>query len=439
MKKYRVVSFLLFIGVLFMFSLNILADVSLAKVYVIPIESTIDLGLASFVERSYLEAEKLDVDMVILEVDTPGGRVDAALDIRETIWDSEIPTTALVKGGAISAGAFITLAAPQIAMVPGSTIGDAEPRDGDERADEKFLSYWAAEMASTADKNGRDREIAVAMADRDVVIQDVVEKGKLLTLTYKEAEELSYTDYIVKDRAELLKELNLEGAEVIEAKFSVAEKITRIVTNPYIAPFFLTIGIAGIIIEVFTVGWGVAGAVGILSLVLYFGGHLLAGFTGWGSILLFMLGLILLGVEIAVPGFGLPGFGGIVSIISSIVLAAPSWEAGIVSLVFAIVGTIILVLISFKVLTKRKLWSRLVLDTKYNKEEGYIPQIEDLSIYVGKTGKAVTILRPAGTVILDNGVRLDVVTNGDFIHKGAKVEIVRAEGIRLVVQPIDEQ
>jgi membrane-bound serine protease (ClpP class) len=240
----------------------------------------------------------------------------------------------------------------------------------------------------------------------------------------------------VQDRAELLEVLNLSGAEVVEAQLSTAEKITRIVTNPYVSPLLLTLGIAGILIEILTVGWGVAGIVGFSSLALYFSGHIIAGFTGWEAILLFLLGMILLCVEIFMPGFGIFGLGGIASIAISIILSAPSWEAGITSLVLAILGTIILLVLSLKLLTKRKFWDHLVLGTKYNKEEGYIPQGEDLSIHLGKKGEAITILRPAGTVMLDDGIRLDAVTDGGFIQKGERIEIIKVEGIRLIVRAI---
>ena len=164
----------------------------------------------------------------------------------------------------------------------------------------------------------------------------------------------------------------------------------------------------------------------------------MAGFTGWEAILLFLLGIILLSVEIFVPGFGLPGLGGIICLVVSIVLSAPSWEAGVISLVLAIIGTIVLVLFSLKFLTKRKFWDRLVLGTKYKKEEGYIPQSKDLSVYVGKKGEALTILRPSGTVLLDDGTKLDVVTDGGFIPKGERIEVVQAEGIRLIVRSAQE-
>jgi len=406
------------------------------KVYVIPIEKTIDPGLAKFVERSYREAEQAGARMVILEVNTPGGRIDSALSIRDIIRGSSLPTTALVKGGAISAGAFITIACPTIAMLPGSTIGDAEPRVGNQRADEKFLSYWTQEVAATAERNGRNPDIARAMVDRDLDFPGVKEKGKLLTLTYTQAQQHGYTDYIVTDRAELLNKLGLANAEVVQTNLSAAERLTRIVTSPYVAPLLLTIGIAGIIIEFFTFGWGIAGGLGIISLVLYFGGHLMAGFTGWEVLLLFILGIILMVVEAFMPGFGIPGIAGILSIFASIVLAAPSWEEGMISLVLALIGTIISVLIAFKFLTRRQFWSRLTLGIRYNKEDGYIPQSQDLGRYLGHKGRAYTTLRPAGSVILDDGTKLDVVTQGEFIQRGERIEVMAVEGIRVIVKEI---
>lgn len=419
-------------------AINTLSASPAQLVYSIKVEGTVEPGQARYIERSYREAENAGAELVVLEVDTPGGRVDAALQISDTIRHSSVPSVALVKGGAISAGALIALSCKNIAMEPGTTIGAAEPRIGTEKADEKFVSAFAKEMAAVAESNGRNPDIAVAMVDRDKEIPGLVEKGKLLTLTYQEAEKHGYADYIVNGRSELLDKLGMTGAQVVEVQPSLSETITRLVTNPYVAPILLTIGIAGIIIEVFTIGWGVAGTMGLISLGLYFGGHLLAGFSGWEVVLLFILGVILLGVEAMMPGFGLFGLGGILCIGISIVLAAPSWEAGIISLTVALVGTIILVMLSFKLLSKRKFWDRLVLGIKYKKEDGYVSQGQDMSKYVGLKGEAYTILRPAGTALLEDGARLDVVTDGEFIPQGNKIEVIRVEGLRVVVREVKE-
>ncbi|MDD4752682.1 MAG: nodulation protein NfeD, partial [Desulfitobacteriaceae bacterium] len=119
-------------------------------VYVVPISGTIDPGLASFVERAYDEAENSKADYVLLEVDTYGGRIDAAIHIKDRILASPVPSACFVKHKAISAGALITLAGEQIFMASGTTIGAAEPRVGNEKADEKVVSMWTKELVSTA-------------------------------------------------------------------------------------------------------------------------------------------------------------------------------------------------------------------------------------------------------------------------------------------------
>ena len=408
------------------------------KVYIVPIEGTVNKGLAALIEDSFLMAEKNQATMVVLEIDTPGGLVDAAVDIRDTILRSTIPSAAIVKGGAISAGALITLACDQIVMFPGSTLGAAEPRIGSEKADSKYISYFTKEMASTAAATGRRVDLAEAMVDSDISIPGIIDEGKLLTLTYQEAKLYGYADHIANNRTEAIKSLGVEPAVIEEIIPSFGSKILMFITNPYVAPFLLMLGVAGVVIEFFTVGWGVAGSIGLLCLGLYFGGNLLAGVTGWGAVLLFLLGIILLAVEAFVPGFGIPGISGTACMAASIILAAPSIEAGIVSLILAIVGSIILLLISFKILQRRKIWSKLILETRYRKEDGYIPQPKDLEKFIGQTGKAYTTLRPAGTAVLEDGTRLDVVTEGEFISKNSEIEIISVEGVRIVVRELEK-
>ncbi|SMB90945.1 membrane-bound serine protease (ClpP class) [Desulfonispora thiosulfatigenes DSM 11270] len=403
------------------------------KVMVVPIDSTVEKGLSSFVQRAFIKAESEKVKMVILEINTPGGRIDAARDIERIISNSKLPTTALIKDRAISAGSLIALACDTIAMQPGSTIGDAELYIGSERAGEKQLSDWREKLASTAEAKGRNPEIAAAFADRDIEIPGVTAKGKLLTLTPKKAVELGISDYLVKDRDELLEVLNLEKTLVISTEPTMGENLARFATDPMIAPILLTIGIAGLAIELITVGFGVFGVIGLASMSLFFGGHLLAGFSGWGAIFLFLVGLILLVIEIFVPGFGVFGIGGIASLIGSVVMVSQSLEAALTSLTIAIIGSIVLILVSLKFLTRRNIWKKIVLENKLSNEEGYSASSQELKELLNEEGKALTDLRPSGTAILNNGMRVDVVTYGDYILKDEKVKIIKVEGNRVVV------
>lgn len=435
MKK-RMTALVLSLIILFSLVFPAIADTT-KKIMVVPLEKTVEKGLSSFVQRAFNEAEAENVDLIIVEIDTPGGRIDAAKEIKDVIMGSNIPTVALVKSQALSAGSYIALACDTIAMQPGSTLGDAEPRIGNERADEKTLSAWKKELAAVAEAHNRDPRIAEAFADRDIVIEGVIEKGKLLTLTPNDAIELGMADYQVANRNELLTKLGLENAQIISADPTGAERISRIVTNPYVAPILLTIGIAGIIIEVLTVGFGLFGVVGILSLILFFGGHLIAGFSGWEAILLFVLGLILMIIEAFSPGFGIFGIGGLLAFITSIFLVTPSFEAALISLTVAIIGTIVLVLISMKFFTTRNVWKKLVLGNKLVTEEGFVASREEFKDYSNREGTAITILRPAGTMELEDGTRLDVVTSGEFVEKDSRIKVIKVEGNRIIVKKID--
>jgi len=405
-----------------------------AKVYIVSVEKEVEAGLAQYIQRALsMAANDPAASTVILEIDTPGGVVAAAQNIRKAVEAYPGRIVALVKGGAISAGAYIALSCDLIAMQPGTTIGDAEPRLGNERADEKYLSYWRAEMSSLAEAHGRDKDIALAMVDRDMVIEGVKEAGKLLTLTAQEAYEVGYADHIVSGRDELKDVLGLADAKDVEVFASRGEQIARFLTNPYVASILLMLGLAGVIIEVFTTGFGVAGIVGGISLLLYFGGHLFAGFSGWGTILLLLAGVILLLIEAVVPGFGIFGVSGIICFAAGIVVTAPNLQTGLQSLVIAIIGTIVLLAIAFKFLAKKNVLNRLVLSLKFNKEQGYISQKKDYSHYLGQKARTVTDLRPAGIVVLDDGSRLDVVSDGSFIEKGQEVIITFVDGPRIVV------
>ena len=298
------------------------------------------------------------------------------------------------------------------------------------------ISAWKEELASVAEAHGRDPEIAKAFADRDMEIEGIIAKGKLLTLTPKDAVRLGMADYQVANRAELLEILGLEDAQIISADPTIAERISRLITNPFVAPVLLTIGIAGLIIEIISVGFGLFGIVGLASLVLFFGGHLIAGFSGWEAILLFVLGLILMVVEAFVPGFGIFGIGGLLAFITSIFLVSPSLEAALVSLTIAIVGTIIIILVSMKYLTARNFWKRIILGNKLVTEEGYIASSQDLLKYVGQEGRALTNLRPAGTGELADGTRIDVVSSGEYIERESRIKIIKVEGNRVIVKKI---
>ena len=162
-------------------------------VYRVPVTGVIELGLAPYIERNVSEAAAAGASAIVLDIDTPGGRVDAAERIADALSDSEVPVYSLVNRRAFSAGALIALSTSRIYMRPGSVIGAATPVDGSgKKAPEKIVSAMRSEMRALAEAQGLDPTVAAAMVDEDVEIEGVVESGKLLTLTTSEAVALDY-------------------------------------------------------------------------------------------------------------------------------------------------------------------------------------------------------------------------------------------------------
>lgn len=404
------------------------------RVMIITVDDAVEPGLVSYLERNIETAKEQQVDLLILELDTPGGRVDAAQDIKRLLYNSGMETVALVKDQALSAGAYIALSCDKIAMMPGSTLGDAEMLIGGTTADEKYLGPWREEFAAIAEDKGRNPEIAKAFVDRDIEIAGIVEQGKLLTLTPQRAVELGMADTIVNSQAELLSWLHADQAELLYSEMNSAEKVTRIITNPTIAPLLLSLGLLCLIAEFFTPGVGVLAVSGIALLTLYFGGHMIAGMASWIALILFLAGVVLCLIEILTPGFGIFALSGAACIIGSIFLTTPDVATAVKYLAIVLLVMVLCMPILLKLFSKSKFFERLMVRERLTTEDGYVAGRQEQADYLGSFGVAATILRPAGTVELEDGTRIDVVTRGDFIEKGEPVQVVRKEGTWLVVE-----
>jgi membrane-bound serine protease (ClpP class) len=187
------------------------------------------------------------------------------------------------------------------------------------------------------------------------------------------------------------------------------------------------------LIEIFTTGWGVAGSLGIISLALYYSSHVFAGYVHWGVIILFLVGLILLALEIfAVPGFGFTGISGIAAILVSVLWSAPTVELALIYILIAMVGTAVLLAVSFKFLTKRRLWNKIILGEKQEKELGYLAAVGRKDL-IGRKGSVLSDLRPAGAIVVD-GERIDAISEGGYIQKGDEIVIIKVEGSKVVVK-----
>lgn len=406
------------------------------KVYIIAIDGVIDPGLAAFVERVLGQAEERGVRAVIVEIDTPGGLIASAAKIGRMLREQPQPVYVLVRGWALSAGAYIALSADALFMMPGSVIGAAEPVvvGVDEPADEKLVSAWAAMMRSAAEGQGKDPDLAEAMVRREMVIEDIVERGELLTLTAEEAQGLGVSDGTFGARDELLAHLGLGDAALVEHRPSWWERFAGWVTLPAIATLLLTVGIVGLLIEVFSPGFGIAGAFSLLAFSLFFGGHVLAGIAGHESIFFFLLGIALIVAEVFIPGFGVLLFGGLAAVVVSIVIAAPSVGAGFQMIGISVVVAAIALFIMFRFLGGRSWLHRLVLDKSEKKDEGYVAS-KGFKGLEGLEGITLTPLRPAGSAEI-GGNKVDVIAEGDFVPRNVKVRVFRVEGAKIVVRQI---
>lgn len=415
-------------------------------VFRVPVTGVVEMGLAPFIERSLEEAEAAGAVAVILDMDTPGGRVDAAERISDALSDSRVPVYTLVNRRAYSAGALIALSTDGIYMRPGSVIGAATPVDGSgTKAPEKIVSAMRSQMRALAEQAELDPDVAAAMVDEDVEIDGVIEAGKLLTLTTEEAVRIGYATEI-DDLPALLTELGhaTSATQTVEANW--AERVVRFFSNPVVAPFLLTLGFLGLITEIKTPTFGMAGAAGLLSLSLFFGSHLLVGLAGLEDVLIFGVGLLLIAVEVfLIPGFGLFGLVGGFGVLAGLYL---SMLGGLpVSADFARAGlvlstTVVLIAVSAWVLVRsipgnsRLARSGILLTESTDRAIGYesAASRDDL---IGVEGRAITDLRPAGTALFGDE-RIDVVSESSWIMEGTPVRVVSAEGYRHVVRAITE-
>lgn len=437
MKRMRILSwlFLLMLSIALAFPTQAFAE---SKVYHVPIENNVEKGLEVFLQRAFQDAESHGAEAIVLEIHTPGGFTDAADNIAKIIKQSDIPVIAFINTKAHSAGAFIALNADKIYMTPDATIGAAGVVDGAGNAAElKAQSAWIAQMMAAAESTGRKTEYAQAMADPSIDMSEYrAPKGEYLTLSATEALEVGYSNGTVKDLQEVLIAENLADSKIIDMEPTIAEHITRIVTNPIVIPILLSIASLGLVIELYSPGFGVSGIMGLSALGLFFFGHLIAGFAGYESILLLFIGIILIIAEFFVPG-GIVGIIGGALVILSLLLAGANFvQMGysiLIAMFIAVVGMVILMKFFGK---KLHMFNKLVLKDATTTEEGYVSNVNRIEL-IGKKGKTMTPFRPAGVVSVD-GERIDAVSDGSYIDAGKQVEIIKVEGSRIVVRAIEE-
>ncbi|MDY6906419.1 MAG: NfeD family protein [Thermodesulfobacteriota bacterium] len=448
-------------------------------VYTVKISGEVAPGMLAYVKRALSEIPD-DASLIVMEMDTFGGRVDSALMIVDQIVNAAPETMAFVTRKAISAGALIALSCDTLAMRPATTIGDCAPitfgNEGPQMLGEKFQSPLRAKFRSLAKKNGYSEVLAESMVTAEMEVyaitennetryvdavtysdfteaekatitakKTVVAKGELLTMDNIEARDLGFSTRTANTVDELLAGRGIADYDIIPVKQAWSEGLMRFLGT--FAPLLLIIGLGAIYTEIKAPGFGVPGIVGLIALFLFFMNQYTVGLADYTELLIVLLGLVLIGFEIfVIPGFGIAGIAGILCLVIGFVLSlqgfvipdpAMPWQMdllvwNLVQVLGAVLAAFLISMFMLRYVLPR--FSRVVegpyLDTTLR--EFHADSIEALTAAIGDIGLARTDLRPAGKALINNRV-YDVVTEGQFLEKETPVVVSAIRGNILVV------
>jgi len=419
-------------------------------VYVFEIKGDIDPRMNRRVKLALEEAEQKEADMIIVHMDTYGGAVNDADDIRTMILESKVPTHVFIDKDAASAGALIAIASDSIYMAPGASIGAATVVVGGtgEAAPDKYQSYMRSIMRSTAEAQGRDPKIAEAMVDESLVIEGVTDAGSVVTFSVSEAISHGFCEAQVSSIEELIQLQGLSDYEVIRHEMSTVEKVIAFFLNPVVSGFLILIIFAGIYFELQTPGVGFPILASAIAIILYFIPYYLNGLAANWEMIAFAIGIILILIELfVIPGFGIFGILGITLVLLGLTLGmvpneffdftfVPSGDL-FMALVTVVLAAIVAVSLIFALAPKINQWrmfSRFSLADTQQREAGYTSSVYNNTL-LGRDGVAHTRLMPSGKILIDDDI-YDAYSRGEFIDKGEKVRVISTEGTSLRVKKI---
>ncbi|HTU70502.1 MAG TPA: NfeD family protein [Candidatus Baltobacteraceae bacterium] len=401
-----------------------------SPVVIVPITGMVDDGMAHLVQRSIAQADSEHAAAVVLDVNSNGGLVEAAEDIRAAIFAAHEPVIAYVEHRAFSAASLITLSTSHIMMAPGSVIGSAEPHP----TDPETISALKSLFVSTAQRNHRPAKLAAAFVDKNIDVPDYKTPGTILTLSAQDAVKTGMADAIEPSLDAALASERLAGDPRQTTAYTWGEELARFANTPEISGLLLTIGMLGLILEMQTMH-GIAGTIGVGALALFFGTHVEAGFSNGLVIALAIAGLIGILWELhVVPGHGVPGILGGLALLAAVLLAfgIPFFFIAVETFSTAIIMTAICFALLTRVFPENAWMRRLALVDAQGAD--YVTS-SDFKSLLGKTGVAASYLRPAGVAQID-GKRVDVLTEGEFIAAGTPIRVTRVEGARVFVEPV---
>lgn len=422
-------------------------------VYQFDIKEEISTPIWRTTQRAMAEALEINADIILVEMNTYGGRVDMADSIRTCLLHAPMPVYVYIENNAASAGALISIACDSIYMRSGSTIGAATVvNQNAEAMPDKYQSYFRNKMRATAEANGRDPDIAEAMVDPDKYVPGVSDSGKVVTFSVAEAIKNGFCEAMVGSSTEALKHAGITDYDLQSYKESTLDKLIGFLLNDALRGILVLIMIGGIYFELQTpgVGFPIVGA--MVAAVLYFAPAYLEGLAANWEIVLFFIGLVLLAVEVfVIPGFGVAGVSGIALIVASLVLTVVDNNGFDFTFVGGevLIRTLLIILLSSSLALGGSVWlggrllqshllSRFVLNAVQAKEEGYVSTNAEQHHLVGKTGIAATVLRPSGKVEIDGNLH-DATAGVGFIEKGTSIIVSKYETAQLFVYPDDTE
>jgi len=469
--KYKKAYYTLFLTLIFFIfsSAQTGQDDEKTRIYKYDIKEQIAKPVWRTTQKAFEDARAMGAEIIIIHMNTYGGLVDMADSIRTRILNSDIPVYVFIDDNAASAGALISIACDSIYMSPGAKIGAATVvNQTGEQVPDKFQSYMRATMRATAEAQGkdtiisgqdtiitwrRDPRIAEAMVDPKMYVEGISDTGQVLTFTAEEALRYNFNDGIANNISEVLELAGIENYILTEYEPSPIDRFINLLLSPIIQSLLIMAIVGGLYFELQTPGIGFPLGAAALAATLYFAPLYLEGMADNWEIVVFILGVILLGVEIfAIPGFGVAGATGLVLIVGALTLAMVDnvvFDSGdiplvlntllrafvivIVSLLVALVGSLYL----GKKLFTSQLFPNLALRDTQKLDDGFVGVETKNKLLAGKTGIAHTVLRPSGMVEVDDEL-YDAIANYGYIEKGEKVKVISYETGQLHVEKLEE-
>lgn len=420
-------------------------------IYIFDIKQEIAPPVWHNTKKAFREARDLKADVILIHMNTYGGMVETADSIRTAILQSTIPVWVFIDNNAASAGALISIACDSIYMREGANIGAATVvNQTGEAMPDKYQSYMRSTMRSTAEATGRDPDIAQGMVDPRIRIEGISDSGQVITFTVSEAIKYGYCNAQANSIEEILKITGKKDFKVVEQRLTATDRIIGFLTKPIISGILIMIIIGGIYFELQTPGVGFPLAAAVVAAIVYFAPLYIEGLAANWEILLFIIGVVLLLVEIfAIPGFGVAGISGIVLIVTGLTLSmidnigfnftGVPLDGVVVAFFIVIIASFFSLIGSFFITRKlfggHTMFGDLALLSTQQTSEGYASSDVHYTEMMGKTGEAFTMLRPAGKVSIDGQI-FDAVAEAGFIDKGEAVHVVKYENAQLIVRKV---